>query len=254
MKTNKLPIHRGEILREEFVKPRGLSPNAGARPWLIFQTVGLFLVLTLQVYGQGKATNAAAIKPGAGITNPEPPTSADPTEIKTLDGKTYKSVRILKVTPGGLAVQFTPAGGGIGMTKIGFENLSADLQQRYGYDVGKAAAYKTEQAAMQGQWIGVMQAQQAQQAQEWAAVRARDEDNFKGRQEIDRLENERRQAEAAQARAEAARVRAAQEAAAREAQRVRIANEQNVRTLDESSRLYQMESDVNAIRQKLRAW
>ena len=218
---------------------------------MIFQTVGLFLVLTLQVYGQGKATNAVAIKPGAGITNPEPPTSADPKEIKTLDGKTYKSVRILKVTPGGLAVQFTPAGGGIGMTKIGFENLSADLQQRYGYDVGKAAAYKTEQAAMQGQWIGVMQ---AQQAQEWAAVRARADDNFKGRAEIDRLENERRQAEAAQARAEAARVRAAQEVAAREAQRVRIANEQNVRTLDESSRLYQMESDVNAIRQKLRAW
>ena len=32
MKTNKLPpIHPGEILREEFMKPRGLSQNALAR-------------------------------------------------------------------------------------------------------------------------------------------------------------------------------------------------------------------------------
>ncbi len=32
MKTNKLrPIHPGEILREEFIKPRGLSQNALAR-------------------------------------------------------------------------------------------------------------------------------------------------------------------------------------------------------------------------------
>ena len=32
MKTNKLaPIHPGEILREEFMKPHGLSQNALAR-------------------------------------------------------------------------------------------------------------------------------------------------------------------------------------------------------------------------------
>ena len=32
MKTNKLPpVHPGEILREEFMKPRGLSQNALAR-------------------------------------------------------------------------------------------------------------------------------------------------------------------------------------------------------------------------------
>ncbi|MBM3831884.1 MAG: HigA family addiction module antidote protein [Verrucomicrobia bacterium] len=32
MKTNKVPpIHPGEILREEFIKPRGLSQNALAR-------------------------------------------------------------------------------------------------------------------------------------------------------------------------------------------------------------------------------
>ncbi|MDE3068443.1 MAG: HigA family addiction module antidote protein [Verrucomicrobiota bacterium] len=32
MKTNKLaPIHPGEILREDFMKPRGLSQNALAR-------------------------------------------------------------------------------------------------------------------------------------------------------------------------------------------------------------------------------
>ena len=32
MKTNKLPpIHPGEILREEFMNPRGLSQNALAR-------------------------------------------------------------------------------------------------------------------------------------------------------------------------------------------------------------------------------
>jgi hypothetical protein len=227
MKTNKLPIHRCETPREEFVKPRGLSQNAGVRAWVIFQTVGFFLVLTLQAYGDGQETNAVAIKPGAAITKPEPPTNIDPTEIKTLDGKTYKSVRILKVTPDALAVEFTPAGGGIGMARIGFEKLPTDLQQRYGYDIEKATAYKTEQAAMQGQLIRGMEAQQAAYARECAAARFFEEDNFKGRAEIDRLENERKQAEAAQARAEAERVRIAKEDAEREAQWVARESRQN---------------------------
>ena len=364
MKTNKLPIRRGIILREESVKPRGLSPNAGARAWLIFQAVGLFLLLTLRGYGQqtsagitfeadrekaekgdvtaqdamgvryatgdgvklscfeaarwfrraaeqgdakaqyhlalyyydgdridykqaaswyrkaaeqgfapaqnklgvmcavgrggsedlgeaikwfrcaaeqGDATakanlaktvltkqasgswqaDSATLKLIQPQTTPQTtrllPLVQSTNAITTTDGVTYKSVSILRVEPDGLIVEHSLQGGGVGMAKLKFENLSADLQQKHGYDVQKAVAYQTQQAAMQAQW---RLDQQVQQERVWATEKAREEDKFKAWREMDRLENVRRQAEAAQARAEAERVQNAKEDAEREAQGV----------------------------------
>ena len=82
----------------------------------------------------------------------------------------------------------------------------------------------TAREADQARVVGVMQ---AEYNREVAAVRAREEDNFKGRAEIDRLENERRRAEAARAQAEAERVRTAQEWAQRGAEEEQAAIRHN---------------------------
>jgi hypothetical protein len=83
------------------------------------------------------ATNAVATKQFS--------TTNNLTEIKTLDGQTYKAVRVSRVEPDGLVVEFAPPHGGIGIGKIQFVNLPADVQLRYGYDAQKAAAYQAEQ-------------------------------------------------------------------------------------------------------------
>src|SRR5438445_7623160 len=54
-----------------------------------------------------------------------------PRQITTLDGRIYKSVRILKVKPDGLEVQFKPDKGGIGIATIRLANLPSDLRRRY---------------------------------------------------------------------------------------------------------------------------
>jgi hypothetical protein len=69
-----------------------------------------------------------------------------PTEIRTLDGRTYRVVNVQKVEPDGLFVEFVPAGGGIGLTKIKFRDLPDSFQQQYGYTAEKAAAYEAAQA------------------------------------------------------------------------------------------------------------
>jgi hypothetical protein len=131
VQTNKVPVEGGEIRREAFEKPRGISSIAEARARLIWQTVALFLPLTFQVYGQANKT------------------TTDPAEITTRTGVTYKFVRILEAAPDGLEIEFTPPGGGIGMTRIQFKDLPADLQQKYGYDGENAIAYTTERAKEQ---------------------------------------------------------------------------------------------------------
>ena len=89
------------------------------------------------------------------------------------------------------------------MQKLRFVNLSTELQLKYGYDAQKAAEYQAAQATGEGKLRKEMQ---IQQEQTWAAERARAEDNFQARQEIDR--------QAAAAR-EVARVQAEKERAAR---------------------------------------
>ena len=57
---------------------------------------------------------------------------AKPTnEIATASGAIYKNVYVEKVESDGIIVSYTPARGGMGMTKIYFYDLSAELRQRY---------------------------------------------------------------------------------------------------------------------------
>ena len=162
--------------------------------------VSLVLLLTHYGYGQTNSTNAG--RASLVVTNHNA-TASNPTGITTLDGTTYRSVRILKIEPDGLMIEHTPQAGGIGLKKLKFVDLSVELQLKYGYDAQKAAEYQAAQATGEGKLRKEMQ---IQQEQTWAAERARAEDNFQARQEIDR--------QAAAAR-EVARVQAEKERAAR---------------------------------------
>jgi hypothetical protein len=68
----------------------------------------------------------------AATKSSSPPAKAKPTnEIATASGAIYKNVYVEKVEPDGIIVSYTPARGGMGMTKIYFDDLSAELRQRY---------------------------------------------------------------------------------------------------------------------------
>jgi hypothetical protein len=61
-----------------------------------------------------------------------PPVKANPAnEIATTTGAIYKNVYVEKVESDGIIVSYTPTRGGMGMTKIYFDDLSAELRQRY---------------------------------------------------------------------------------------------------------------------------
>ena len=162
----------------------------------LLYAIGMVLALTHFGYGQTNSANAGSASVVVANHNPLTP---NPTKIISLDGTTYESVRILKVEPDGLMIEYAPQAGGIGLKKLKFVDLSAELQLKYGYDPQKAAEYQATQATGEAKLRREMQ---SQQEQAWAADRARTEDNFKGRLEIDR-------------QAEAARVQAEKERAAR---------------------------------------
>ena len=113
-------------------------------------------------------------------------------EITTLDGTTYKSIRILKIEPDGLLLEHRPPAGGVGLAKLKFEDLPPELKRKHGYDPEKAGAYEAMQAEGELQLRAEMQ---AQQAQAWAILRQREEDNFNAIREREERENAARRAE-----------------------------------------------------------
>lgn len=70
----------------------------------------------------------------------------------------YKKIKIEKVDPGGLTVSYAMTGGGIGITKIAFDQLPHDLQTQYGYDPQAAAKYQSGEKQAAGQWAAKMAA------------------------------------------------------------------------------------------------
>ena len=102
--------------------------------------------------------------------------SVQPSEITTLDGKTYKGVTIQRVDPDGLMVYYTPVGGGIGANKIKFKNLSDNLQRQYNYDPAKAAAYEALQAQGMAAWR--VQSQREAEATKRAGIQRAQQDAF----------------------------------------------------------------------------
>jgi thioredoxin 1 len=64
--------------------------------------------------------------------------------FKTIDGKEYKNVTVSRVEPDGIVLVTS-----VGISKVYFTELPKDVQQRFHYDVKKAAAYSSQQAATQ---------------------------------------------------------------------------------------------------------
>lgn len=113
-------------------------------------------------------------------------------EITTLDGTTYKSIRILKVEPDGLLLEHQPPSGGVGLAKLKFEDLPPELKQKHGYDPEKAVAYEARQAEAELKWQAELQ---AQQAKAWAVLRQREEDNFNAIREREEREKAAKRSE-----------------------------------------------------------
>jgi hypothetical protein len=94
---------------------------------------------TVQVVAAPTVTQSAAApatpKPtpaSAATKSSSPPAKAKPTnEIATASGAIYENVYVEKVEPDGIIVSYTPALGGMGMTKILFDDLPNELRQRY---------------------------------------------------------------------------------------------------------------------------
>ena len=77
-----------------------------------------------------------------------PPSS----DLVTKLGAVYKKAHIEKSDPSGLTISYKPENGGMGITKIPFEELSNELQTFYHFDPRRAAAYDLEQRKGMGRY------------------------------------------------------------------------------------------------------
>jgi hypothetical protein len=67
-------------------------------------------------------------------------------DFKTIDGKEYKNATVSRVEPDGIVLRTKS-----GISKVYFVELPKEVQERFHYDAGKAAAYSAEQNAAQEQ-------------------------------------------------------------------------------------------------------
>ena len=63
-------------------------------------------------------------------------------DFKTVAGKEYKDVTVSRVEPDGILLT-----GKSGISKVYFAELPKDVQERFGYDLQKAADYSAQQSA-----------------------------------------------------------------------------------------------------------
>jgi hypothetical protein len=82
---------------------------------------------------------------GSGL--PPATTNGFESEIVASDGLRYKAVKIKKVEPDGLFIDYSPVPGAIGSAKLKFVNMPEDIQRKYGYDPQKAKAFEDMNAA-----------------------------------------------------------------------------------------------------------
>jgi S1-C subfamily serine protease len=73
-------------------------------------------------------------------------------QIITREGVAYKDVVVQKIVPDGLVIGYTTKDGGMSIAKLKFKNLSADLQQQFGYNPTNAAVFEKEQSHAEMQW------------------------------------------------------------------------------------------------------
>lgn len=96
-------------------------------------SVGIFLVSLL--LATSVRAQISAIDTGSGRPNP------DSLTIVTRDGKVYHNVTVQKVAPDGLLISYSPASGGVGISKLKFGDLPDAVRRRYGYNPTNAMAF-----------------------------------------------------------------------------------------------------------------
>jgi len=63
-------------------------------------------------------------------------------DFKTIDGKEYKNAKVSRVEPDGLVLSSKS-----GISKVYFTELPKEVQERFGYDPGKADVHSAVQDA-----------------------------------------------------------------------------------------------------------
>ena len=102
------------------------------------------VAVTPAVTARPVATAPAKAKPAAAPATPKPTPAraatkppSPPVEVKTTNeiatttGEIYKNVQVEKTLPDGMIISYRSANGGLGMTKVYFEDLSAEVRQKY---------------------------------------------------------------------------------------------------------------------------
>ena len=62
--------------------------------------------------------------------------------LTTTDGTTYTGITLARVEPDGLYIEYTPSGGGFGMSKVKFSRLTRAQQKLYGFNKEAARDYE----------------------------------------------------------------------------------------------------------------
>ena len=79
-----------------------------------------------------------------------------PDDITTRSGAVYTNFWIERVDPGGLTISHPLAGGGLEVVKVPFDQLSPELQKKYGYDAQAAAKFQSGERQAAAQWAAKM--------------------------------------------------------------------------------------------------
>jgi hypothetical protein len=94
--------------------------------------------------------------------------------LSTTDGTTYDNVTKQRIDPDGLYIEYKLPGGGLGMSKVKYDRLSADQQKQFGFDAAKARDYEAKVAKANDDFrqdcIRIEQAAQTQRAAQEARV------------------------------------------------------------------------------------
>src|SRR6266542_1174293 len=82
-------------------------------------------------------------------------------DFKTIDGKEYKNAKVSRVEPDGIVITFSG-----GIVKIPFNELSPEIQKKYGYNPQAAATYSNEQNEQQAALARQRQADEQQRLEQ----------------------------------------------------------------------------------------
>ena len=103
----------------------------------VFPAAALILSATVSGFaGLSPSLSALASQTPVAASN------ALPSKIITADGKTYCAVKLLRVLPDGLLVQYQPDSGGMGLARLKFAELPQSFQKQFGYNVQTASDYE----------------------------------------------------------------------------------------------------------------